>query len=48
MHIFQLILFVMAFVLFLLVTFNTPSTRVNLLGAGLACLTLAWLLGRVV
>lgn len=43
----QLILMVAAFVLFFLAMINVPSARVvNLIAAGLACLTAAELLGN--
>jgi hypothetical protein len=39
MNVIHLILIILAFVLFLIATFNVPS-RVNLIAAGLASLTL--------
>ena len=43
---FTLILVVAAFILFLLSTLNVNSPRLNLESAGLACLTLAYLISR--
>jgi heme A synthase len=37
----HLIFLVAALVFFILAAFNTPSSRVNLTAAGLACLTIA-------
>lgn len=45
MGLFSLILLVAAFILFVLAAINVPSSRVSLGWAGLACLTLALLLG---
>lgn len=38
---FHLIFLVAALILFILAAINVPSTRVNLIAAGLACLTIA-------
>lgn len=47
MYVFQLILMVLAFVLFLLATFSVASTRFSLGWGGLACWVLSQLLGMV-
>lgn len=39
----NLILLVAALILFILAAINVPSTRINLTAAGLACLTLAYI-----
>jgi len=41
------ILIVAALVLFILAAIGVPASRYNLVAAGLACLTGAWLLGHV-
>jgi hypothetical protein len=41
-----IILFIVAAVLFGLVALNVPQTKLNWTGAGLFCLTLAFLAGR--
>lgn len=41
----NLILLVFAFVFFVLAALGVPSSRYNLIGAGLACVVLARLLG---
>lgn len=41
-----LVLIIAAFILFLLSAINVPSSKVNLQSAGLACLTLAYLITR--
>jgi len=41
------ILIVAALVLFILAAIGVPTSRYNLIAAGLACLTGAWLLGHV-
>ena len=38
-------LYILAFVLFLMASVNIPSSRVNLMAAGLACLSAAGLFG---
>ncbi len=42
---FALVCVIVALVLFLLASFNVPSSRINLVALGLAFLTLAQLLG---
>lgn len=42
-----MILLVAALILFILAAVNVPSSRVNLGWAGLACVALYWLLGKV-
>jgi hypothetical protein len=42
----RLVLLVIAFVLFLLAALNVPSSKVNLLAAGLACWVLTELVTR--
>lgn len=41
----QLVLLVLALVLFILAAMNVPSTRVNLGWAGMACVAVYWLFG---
>ncbi len=40
----NMILLVAALILFILAAVNVPSPKVNLVAAGLACLTAAWML----
>jgi hypothetical protein len=42
----QQVLLIAAFILFILAAINVPSTRVNLGWAGMACLAAYWIFAR--